>query len=307
MIDRLSSDQKSRATLLMYFDANWAPAIAGTRLVYDTLNARGVAWRHKLDSLVEPPRADRPAKKPPVNRYLGNTALQGQIAQARRNMDTAVENFSDLATREGNTDADVKLWNKVAAATDKYEAADAQRQAIEDEFAKEYGAWEKRCRDYEPVAAYDTALQIARTQLIAMIEQFNARADFDEIVDSREQFLNHYASFVPTHHFYLSNVQGGTYVYVYEQNRIDVHLHCTTFDGPVTLITFKKWGSSAAYSATRGDSYLGGKKGLTERPSHLSGIDQTYVGLIKHLRTTYPPVNQRTPQNVAPKLPRQRP
>lgn len=308
MIDRLNADQKSKASLLRYFDATWSPAIDETRLVYHQLFAAGTAWRAKLDALAEPARADKPSQAPPKNRYLGNRALQEKIAQARRNMQMAVSAFSAASSTGSGTSAkEVALWDKVAKSTERFEAADAERAAIEAEYMKECAAWERKVADYKPVEEFDRELQTARSQLIGLIEAFNRVAPYDEVVTGREQFLNAYSSFVPTHHFFLSDVQGGTYVYVYEQNQIDVHLHCKTYNNEkVSLITFKKWGSNAGYSAARGDTYLGGKKGLTETPSHLAGVDATFVGLIAHLRAKYPPVDTRAPQRVEPKLPRQR-
>ncbi|CAN5242277.1 hypothetical protein BH11PSE9_BH11PSE9_38840 [soil metagenome] len=307
-IAALTAQQTTRDTLIQYYDGVLAPALQNARLAFAAVDAPARAWKADIDALVAPARVEKAGLPPkPKNLNVGNTALMAQQKQLRLNRDGALREMEAFGGR-GDSDEAVALWKRVARAEEKFQACDGQVQTNDANYARDLSAWEAGQKSLEPEVAYKQSLATLRGRLVGLIATFNGAVDYDEPITSREEYLNGYGSYVPSHHFFRANVADGTYFYVFEQNQIDVHLHCSTYNGAVELITFKGWGSNENYALRAADTYLGGKRGLTLHSPHLAAgvVDSRFTGLLNHLRKTYPPVDTATPQKVAPPLPRSR-
>ena len=304
----LNDRQASRATMIQYWTGVFDPALARTRLLHAALAPASTKWKADIDALVEPEPVDRKTlPRKPVNANDTNPSLQAQLNKLQRQRNRLLEEIEGFEGRGDSPEAG-DLWQRFGDVSQRFDACSATVQTHHDNYARELAAFEKGQASLQPGKAYDASLATLRAQLVALVARFNRDVDYDDPVTSREQYIYHPTSYVPTHHFYRSSVAGGTYFYVFEQNQFDVHLHCNPFDGEVSLITFKKWGSNAPFGAGRADTYLGDKRGLTLHSPHLrAGLqDERFVGLVKHLRTNYPPQNSATPQRVPPPLPRSR-
>jgi hypothetical protein len=287
-----------RVDMLNYLTFVFCPALENRRLLHHEL----AATAGKLVALLK--NLGKCVSKPKSVSWPANPAFDARVA---RNQERRTELAGKLVAVRDDAAACAELWKQHVAA-EALIAGDAAVQQLDLVRAK--GAMRMASGDIVKEGdeqKYMSTLAQVRNTLDSLIANFNAGEWRDLPIAEPSTFRKGYQELVPTHRFWKS-AGGGIYFYVYECNQLDVHVHCSPFNGPPQAVTLKKWSENSTRRQFTHDEKLAdyNRKISVDNAQENAWIFQAFQNFIvkKWARD-----NVTTPDTgrIDPPLPRHRP
>ncbi|MCB1895075.1 MAG: hypothetical protein H6945_18940 [Zoogloeaceae bacterium] len=269
-------NHRTKAQLVNYVADHLQPGLDNHRLLKHRLQAGLDDWLRHAQRIDDEP----PAKlTEPVKDHFVDPAFRNQHEQLAKRYFERLDKFSRAEPgSKGQGKAARQVRTAATALEQSTQAYDLKLRRYEDAYER-YQLEQEHPSEYDKrIAPYQKEIQRLRSDLARMVNTYNDDRCFDEIYDGddyRTDFRQQYQRYVPTQHAWFADVQGGTYIYDYQHNQLQLHLHFDSAQNKVTAVRIKRYGDQHGVKA-----------------------DKNW-GMVEHVRQKYPCVWQRTWTQVA--------
>lgn len=237
---------KTKEHMQHYLDNTLRPALDNHVLLRAALQAGVDAWAIRLGKMEDAP----PGKltEPDKTLFVDPAFVQGHQELS----DKYFESIDELSRREVGSKAYGKTVKKVRRLQlllhDSSRNYDLKLRRYDDAYSAYQEENEDDAAYQRRIAPYKDEFVTLRGQLRGFVTTFNSRFPFDEPYDRgldtdwSFQFSQRYEQYVPTQHRWFPEVSSGTYIYDYQRNLMQVHLHYNAARDKVTAVRFKLYG-----------------------------------------------------------------